>query len=97
MPQELDAELFVDLLVMYTIPKALRAAADLIAVDGPTLIAFEAVESTAEIGEMWSIAVSAEESAKNALEGTQKDLKAADAIVSTPMHHTTCLSPKAHR
>ncbi|EJD49412.1 hypothetical protein AURDEDRAFT_161511 [Auricularia subglabra TFB-10046 SS5] len=81
MPQELDTELFVDLLVMYSIPEALRVTVDLIAVEGPTLVAFEALENTAEIGEMWSIAVSAEESAKNALEGMQKDLKAADTIV----------------
>ncbi|EJD37962.1 hypothetical protein AURDEDRAFT_172963 [Auricularia subglabra TFB-10046 SS5] len=67
---------------MYTIPEALRVAADLVAVEAPTMIAFEAVESTVEIGEMWTIAVSAEESAKSALEGAENDLKAADAMAS---------------
>ncbi|EJD44019.1 hypothetical protein AURDEDRAFT_166737, partial [Auricularia subglabra TFB-10046 SS5] len=82
MPQELDADPFANLLVMYTVPEALRTAADLVAVEAPTMIAFEAVESTVEIGEMWTIAVSAEESARSALEGAEKDLKAADAMAS---------------
>ncbi|EJD50887.1 hypothetical protein AURDEDRAFT_160029 [Auricularia subglabra TFB-10046 SS5] len=82
MPQELDADPFANLLVMYMLPEALRIAADLVAVEAPTMIVFEAVESTAEIGEMWTIAVSAEESARSALEGAEKDLKAADAMAS---------------
>ncbi|EJD46007.1 hypothetical protein AURDEDRAFT_165068 [Auricularia subglabra TFB-10046 SS5] len=82
MPQELDADPFANLLVMYTLPEALRVTADLVAVEAPTMIAFEAVESTAEIGEMWTLAVSAQTSARSALEGAEKDLKAADAMAS---------------
>ncbi|EJD36405.1 hypothetical protein AURDEDRAFT_174527 [Auricularia subglabra TFB-10046 SS5] len=88
MPQELDADPFANLLVMYTLPEALRVAADLVAVEAPTMIAFEAVESTAEIGEMWTLAVSAQTSAKSALEGAENDLKAADAMASARARET---------
>ncbi|EJD32191.1 hypothetical protein AURDEDRAFT_178778 [Auricularia subglabra TFB-10046 SS5] len=88
MPQELDVDPFANLLVMYTLPEALRVAADLVAVEAPTMIAFEAVESTAEIGEMWTLAVSAQTSARSALEGAEKDLKAADAMASARARET---------
>ncbi|EJD36146.1 hypothetical protein AURDEDRAFT_174752 [Auricularia subglabra TFB-10046 SS5] len=82
MPQELDEELLVTLFVMYMIPDVLRVAASLVGVEGLTMIAFEALDnSTAETGEMWSIAVTMEEDAKKALESAQNDLKAADAII----------------
>ncbi|EJD50038.1 hypothetical protein AURDEDRAFT_161059 [Auricularia subglabra TFB-10046 SS5] len=84
MPQSpnkiLDETLLTTLFVMYMIPDALRVAASLVGVAGPTMVAFEALESTVETGEMWSIAVSSEEDAKKALESAQNDLKAADAI-----------------
>ncbi|EJD47291.1 hypothetical protein AURDEDRAFT_163503 [Auricularia subglabra TFB-10046 SS5] len=82
MPQELDANPFFNLLIMYTIPEALCIAADLVAVEGPTMVVFEALETTGEIGEMWSIAVSTEEDtskvkAKKKIEAMQDNLNTA--------------------
>ncbi|EJD34101.1 hypothetical protein AURDEDRAFT_176845 [Auricularia subglabra TFB-10046 SS5] len=73
-------ELLVNLLAIYTIPDVLRIAASLVGVEGPTLIVFEALESTVETGQMWAIVLAAEEDAKKALETAQNDRKAADAI-----------------
>ncbi|EJD51483.1 hypothetical protein AURDEDRAFT_159216 [Auricularia subglabra TFB-10046 SS5] len=78
----LDEDLLATLIVMYTLPDALRIAANLTAVLPATLVQFEALESTAGIGEAWSLAVSAEEDAKRSLETAQSDLEAAGNIVS---------------
>ncbi|EJD36352.1 hypothetical protein AURDEDRAFT_174549 [Auricularia subglabra TFB-10046 SS5] len=52
------------------------------------MIAFEAVESTAEIGKMWTLAMSAEEHARSALEGAENNLKAVDAMASARARET---------
>ncbi|EJD40502.1 hypothetical protein AURDEDRAFT_170495, partial [Auricularia subglabra TFB-10046 SS5] len=83
--QILDEDLLATLIVMYMLPDALRTAADLTAVLPATLMRFEALEGTVEIGEAWSLAVSAEgslvvsaeEDAKHSLETAQSDLEAA--------------------
>ncbi|EJD42255.1 hypothetical protein AURDEDRAFT_168563 [Auricularia subglabra TFB-10046 SS5] len=93
--ESLDEALLATLFVMYTIPDALHVAASLVGIAGPTMVAFEALESTAETGEMWSIAVSAEEDAKKALESAQDDLKATYAI--TIAHAREAAQAKATR
>ncbi|EJD50042.1 hypothetical protein AURDEDRAFT_161066 [Auricularia subglabra TFB-10046 SS5] len=71
---------------MYTIPDALRITAGLTSAISATMIRFKAEASTAEIGEAWTLAVSAEEDTKKSLETAQGNLKAAGSLASQRAH-----------